>query len=79
MWEAAGGTRSPMATQASGATCVPVSHGVVFGAAKRIVSRDGVPVHGRAPNKKPVKPYAVTGFWISKDSLGRAFGAGDRT
>lgn len=26
-----------------------------------------------------MKPSAITGFWISKDSLGRVFGAGDRT
>lgn len=29
--------------------------------------------------KKPAKPYAITGFWISEDDLGQLIGAGCRT
>jgi len=52
-----------VATQASGATCVPVSHGAVFCAVKRIASRAGVPLHVRALNKKPASAAFLAGFF----------------
>ncbi len=60
--EAVGGTHLPMATQASGATCVPVSHGVVFGAAACVASLADVPLHRSAPNKKPASASFLAGF-----------------
>ncbi|QTD88446.1 hypothetical protein [Burkholderia anthina] len=69
------GTHGPMAAQVSGATCVPVSHGVAFVAVKRN--------HANAcgsPNKKTRERFVSRGFFRpSPNRIGAIGGAGDRT